>query len=138
MEYAPPAASHVAGDVEESMADRLGFPATRLAVQAEALEEGESALAHLDRRRPAEQSSRGCAETHECLVGRPGSGLLAISEETIEVHLSVAGGSEMLPAGPASYAALGTSTGLATFSNLRPSLARTLSVTVSEVGRPEK
>src|SRR5215471_10035438 len=39
-EDAATAAGHAAGDVEESMAERLGFPAARVAVQAEALEEG--------------------------------------------------------------------------------------------------
>ena len=43
-EHATPTASDAAGDVEESMAERLGFPPTRLAVEAEALEEGEQVL----------------------------------------------------------------------------------------------
>jgi hypothetical protein len=42
--YAPPAMRHAAGDVEESMAERLGFPAARLALQAEAPEEGEQVM----------------------------------------------------------------------------------------------
>src|SRR5215472_18471115 len=38
-EYAPAAAGDAAGDVNESMAEPLGFPAARLAIQAEPLEE---------------------------------------------------------------------------------------------------
>src|SRR5215472_5633226 len=43
-EHAATAAGDAAGDVEEPEAERLGFPAACIAVEAEALEEGEQVL----------------------------------------------------------------------------------------------
>jgi len=43
-EHAPTAAGYAAGDVEQSMAERLGLPVARVPIQAEPLEEGEQIL----------------------------------------------------------------------------------------------
>lgn len=122
-EHAPAAASHAAGDVEESMAERLGFPGARLAVQAEALEEGEQVLGGEHELQPdlvgselaeGEAAQPGVLAAADAVLGASAAamaglelgqvGVVLVGDEDLEAEALVIGEGE-LSAGMGSFAA---------------------------------